>query len=140
MWWLCICQLVFNAVLNNSIPMVQAQRPAQSGRSWADGLLWESSNTPAILDHIHVVALSAKGLGELEYRSEGVLMNQSLNQSHHLCHRSKTTDPITVKHENNSTNGRLLQEIILLCGWRRVLRCEQTATQICSQRQMVACV
>lgn len=38
-------------------------------------------------------------------RSEGLVSNKyTLSQSHHWCHRSETAEPITVKHDANSSN------------------------------------
>ncbi len=102
---------------------------------WPTGLLstvGASPYAPATLVHVCAARYkSAKGLSDVEYRSEGVVINKyTLSQSHHWSHSSETAEPITVKHDNNgSTNGELLQEIILLSGR---FRCEPSAPQICS--------
>lgn len=63
----------------------------------------------AILVRVGAAVQSAKGLSEVEYKSEGVVINRYiLSQSHHWSHGSKTSVLITGEHDNNnSTNGKI---------------------------------
>lgn len=79
--------------------------------------MWPSPSATAILVHVVAALESTKGMGEVEYRLEAVVLNKYAQiQSNHWYPRSETALPITVTHDNNrSTNGKkLLQEIILL--------------------------
>lgn len=78
--------------------------------------MWASPGALAMLFHGGASAQSAKGLGEVKYRLQGVMVNKyTFSQSHHLSHCSETAVPVTVMHGNNSpANGKtLFKEIIL---------------------------
>lgn len=81
-----------------------------------ESMHYMSKIVPAILAHVGAAVQSAKGLSQVEYELEGVVINKfTLGQSHHWSHHSETAVPITVMRDNRSTNGtRLLQEIISL--------------------------
>lgn len=80
--------------------------------------MWASPSTPAILFCVCAAVQSAKGLVEVEYRSEGVVINEHPFSTHHITGfiALKTAEPITVTpDDDSSTNGEtILQEIILL--------------------------
>lgn len=68
--------------------------------------VWVPPSTAAILVHVGGAAQSAKGRGESQYSSEGVVINKyTVRQSHHWSHLSNGCDTHAVTHDNNgSTN------------------------------------
>lgn len=43
-------------------------------------IMWASSSTPAAVFHVGAGAQCARGLGKMEYRSEGAVINNTIKQ------------------------------------------------------------